>query len=183
MFKYGLITNEELDLIKSRIEYVHQTGLFFWKPDAHKGRNVFLNGMLIQGYDYRGYARVHIKNKVYLLHRLAYFFIYGLSDQLKDIDHIDGNPGNNKINNLRLSTRAQNIQNKKISKNNTTGVKGISFHKKERKYYATINGTVIVDGKKKKKNLYCKAFRCLSQAIKELKAKREELHGEFANHG
>lgn len=183
MKKITIIYKDELDLIASRINYFSDTGLFFWKDNAHKGRLVDLNGKQIKGYDYRGYPRVHMNRRVYLLHRLAYFFIYGLDDQAKDIDHIDGNPDNNKINNLRLATRSQNIQNSKIAINNKTGVKGVIWHKKERKYYAKILGTVLVEGKKKRKTIYCKAFKDLASAKFAIEAKRIELHGEFARHG
>ncbi len=54
------------------------------------------------------------------------------------IDHIDHNPLNNLRSNLRSATGSQNLHNRGVNSNNTTGVKGVSFEKSRGKYRAMI---------------------------------------------
>jgi hypothetical protein len=73
-----------------------------------------------------GYIQVSFKNPVPLkstvAHRVIYFLCCGVwSDRKNQIDHIDGNKANNKIENLRLISRAQNQRHRtKQNKNNTS---------------------------------------------------------------
>ena len=70
------------------------------------------------------YTYISIYGKRYPAHRLAWLYIYGEwpPDQ---IDHIDGEPSNNRLDNLRLATNSENQQNRKIASNNTSGAKGV----------------------------------------------------------
>jgi len=54
------------------------------------------------------------------------------------IDHINGNKDDNNICNLQLSNPRDNARNRKISKNNTSGIKGVSYHKLSNKWRADI---------------------------------------------
>lgn len=54
------------------------------------------------------------------------------------LDHIDGNCGNDAIENLREATQSQNIANAKMFAHNTSGVRGVSWRKERRKYRAHI---------------------------------------------
>ena len=54
------------------------------------------------------------------------------------VDHIDGNKLNNQRSNLRICSHAQNSRNRKRGKNNTSGYKGVSLHKKTGKWSAQI---------------------------------------------
>lgn len=56
------------------------------------------------------------------------------------IDHIDGNGLNNQRANLRYATPSQNQWNRRLSKNSTTGYKGVSFNKKAHKYSVVVGG-------------------------------------------
>ena len=72
-----------------------------------------------------GYWHVQIGSKLYLAHRLAWFYTRGgwPRDQ---IDHVDGNRANNRLSNLREATHTQNMQNRKINRNNKCGFKGVA---------------------------------------------------------
>ncbi len=56
----------------------------------------------------------------------------------KQVDHINHNGLDNRKENLRLATPAQNQANQKLSKANTSGFKGVSFDKKKKKWAAYI---------------------------------------------
>ena len=55
-----------------------------------------------------------------------------------DIDHINGMPNDNRKANLRIATHQNNSRNTKLRSDNSTGYKGVSFSKRERKYRAYI---------------------------------------------
>jgi len=86
----------------------------------------------------RGYLRFRFRNASYSTHRLAYFLHTGIDPEEKSIDHIDGNPSNNKFSNLRLATLRQNNANKKKRKTNTSGVTGVCWRKDVNKWKARI---------------------------------------------
>lgn len=85
-------------------------------------------------------------------------------------DHIDGNGLNNTRGNLRLSTRAENLRNKRTFKSGYKGVHEVNGH-----YRANIrhNG----------KSYYLGSYETAEAAHEAYKAKAIELHGEFANDG
>ncbi len=90
------------------------------------------------------------------------------------IDHKDRNPLNNQRLNLRGATGSQNGQNRGINSNNTTGVKGVSFHTSRGRYRARIRVEGI--------QYFLGYFDTVAEAEKVVVAKREELVGEFACH-
>ena len=85
------------------------------------------------------------------------------------IDHIDGNRANNNIHNLRIATISQNQMNRKLNKNNKSGVKGLRFSKN--RWLAQIRFNNI--------NIH-KSFVNKEDAIQFLFNNRPKLHGDFA---
>lgn len=137
------------------------------KPSKKKGD--------IAGYlDNRGYFRVQIDGISYLVHRIIYYMHHCHINDAMQIDHIDGNSKNNRIENLRLVTSAQNHQNRKISKKNTSGVKGVYWDKTRMKFRAQIM--------KNNKSTNLGLFTTLKAAEKAIIEAREKIHGEYARH-
>lgn len=89
-----------------------------------------------------------------------------------DVDHIDGNGLNNTRMNLRLATRSQNSCNRNIRNDNTSGYKGVSFHRATGKWQATIT----VNGKSAYLGLYATAEDA-GAAYDEVAG---QIHGQFA---
>jgi hypothetical protein len=89
------------------------------------------------------------------------------------IDHLDGNPLNNQKNNLRICTRAENMRNYKLPVNNTSGFKGVYWHKITSKWMAYIcfNNKIFHLG----------LFHVLKDAARAYNAAALKYHGEFAN--
>ena len=149
--------------------FEYRDGKLFWK--IRKAACVYI-GNEAGSIDKKGYRRVMINNKSYKTHRLVFMMHYGYLP--KQVDHIDGNKLNNNIENLRQATHGQNRQNSKIQKNNTSGVKGINWQKRDNKWQAR----VMLN----KKSHQIGYFETLEEAKKAIEKARQQLHGEFARH-
>jgi hypothetical protein len=86
------------------------------------------------------------------------------------VDHKDGNGLNNVFSNLRLATRAENAANRRINKDNTSGAKGVSWHKKDKRWRVTVAKKHIGN------------FLELEDAIKARRVAAIEYYGEYVNH-
>jgi hypothetical protein len=118
-----------------------------------------------------GYLRVGINKKNYLLHRIIFMMFYGYLPE--EIDHIDGNPLNNNINNLRAANPVLNGYNQKKRITNKVGIKGIRFHKNSYEARCSVN----------KKRFQVGRFDTLEEAKIAIMEFRSKHHGNFANHG
>jgi hypothetical protein len=85
-----------------------------------------------------GYLITRVDRKPYFNHRLIFLYHHGYMPE-NMIDHIDRNRANNKINNLREVSNSCNIRNAKQPRNNTSGVKGIHWFKRVKKWTAYID--------------------------------------------
>ena len=148
-------------LVKSLFNY--KDGDLFWKRNNKKA------GCLKP----TGYIVVEVNNKNMMAHRLVWMYHYGKIDSY--IDHIDGNKSNNRIENLRPATKAQNCWNKKIFSLNNTGCKGVRLRKDSGKYEVRIgiNNKRIIIG----------SYNNLELADLVATEARDKYHREFVNHG
>ena len=92
-----------------------------------------------------------------------------------DIDHIDGDKLNNKIDNLRLATRSQNFCNIGLRSNNKSGHKNVFWSKQSKKWRVDINFN--------KKIIIRRDFDDLEIACLVASEFRDKFHGQFANSG
>jgi hypothetical protein len=119
------------------------------------------------------YAVVKISNNPYKLHRVIFMMHHGYCAE--NIDHINGNKHDNRIENLRSATQAENKRNKALDARNKSGIKGVYWHYKAKKWIAKIR----LNGK----NKHLGTFSDLSLAQEFMELAREMVHGKFANHG
>lgn len=118
-----------LDVINEYFEY--KDGELYWKKDKNGKR-----AGLLAGSKTNHYRTIKFNGKQYGLSRIVFFMFNGYYPE--NVDHIDGDTWNNKIENLRASTPQQNNHNRRISSRNKTGVKGVSFCQQMKKYKAQI---------------------------------------------
>jgi len=155
------------EYLQSVLNYDELTGLFTWKINSAKTKKNAVAG----GFTPNGYHRIRINTKRYLSHRLAWLYVYGYFPE-KLIDHINGNPSDNRIKNLRLATNAENCCNAKLYKNNISGIKGVNWHNKKRKWRAYIKD----NGKLKHLGMFDDFFEACCVAC----SYRNKLHKEFS---
>jgi hypothetical protein len=126
------LTQERL---KELLHYDPETGVFTWiKPAARRTAKGAIAGHRNDDW----YSQIGIEGNVYLSHRLAWLYVYGYFPE-NCLDHIDRNPSNNKISNLREISQQCNLRNTGNPKNNKSGVKGV--------YFSTISGKWIAQVK------------------------------------
>lgn len=108
--------------IRDLLDYDQLTGVFRWKnprsPRVHRGD---VAGSLRAD----GYYKIQILGRECLAHRAAWLWFYGEWPR-GELDHINRDPMDNRIANLREATRSQNMGNTRRSLNNSTGFKGVS---------------------------------------------------------
>ena len=118
----------------------------------------------------RPYWKVGVNKKTMYVHHVIYLIHHG---QLpKYIDHIDGNSTNNRIENLRAATQSQNAGNSIMSKNNTSGYKGVTFRKDTKKWKAA----VMVN----RKHISLGSYLTKEEAYAAYVAGSQKYFGEFA---
>lgn len=106
------------------------------------------------------------------MHRLLMGLLNG---DPRQIDHINGDPTDNRRCNLRICTLADNNRNRKAQKTNTTGLKGVHMDKE--------TGFFISQIQNQGKKVYLGYYKTAEEAHAAYCKAATELHGEFANHG
>lgn len=133
-----------------------------WKVDAGKKKKGSIAGCKATDKEKRPKAwMVRYRGQMYQVHRIIWLLHKcELSDNL-DIDHLDRNPFNNAIENLQPKPHRQNIQNRNIQRNNTSGRSGIVYVERERiksTYRAWRTSWIDQYGKTKHKDFSIKIY-------------------------
>lgn len=158
-----------VDLLNELFTYDKETGKLYWKV-ARQRINV---GDEAGGLDKEGYSVLRVNHKRYRTHRVVFLMHRGYLPAV--LDHIDGDRANNRLDNLRPASLNQNQYNRKLNKNNKTGFKGVSYNAKQKMFFAVINH--------QRQRIFLGGYSTPEEADVVVRAAREELHGNFANHG
>jgi hypothetical protein len=119
-----------------------------------------------------GYVVGRLDDRLYYMHRLAWAMTYrGWPPKGMDVDHIDRDKANNRISNLRLATRSQNMANRVPKTLPKSGARGVYFDRRKRKWSVRIS----MD----KRNIDLGAFACLGQAIRARKLGEVRHFGQY----
>jgi hypothetical protein len=117
----------------------------------------------------RKYIHAFIEGRKRTLHR----FLMDYPDK-KVVDHINHNTFDNRLENLRVVTQVENQQNRgKLRKDNTTGVTGVSYDKKVKKFKAQ----VWVNGR----NKWVGQFNTIEEADEAMRNARDRHYGGMGN--
>ena len=128
-----------------------------------------------------GYRRVKINGQLYMTHRLAWFLNHGVWPT-HEIDHIDGDRLNNRIDNLRDVPKALNQRNARKRKDNSSGLVGVRKVWYPTKYWVA----QWFDGKRKNKWFSVNKYgdvQAKQMAVAYRKARVEEIGGYTERHG
>ena len=161
MFPIKEITQEYLHTL-----FEYKDGFLFLKHSIYKSRIGKKSGTI----NAKGYSYTWVNGKKILTHRLIYAMHYG--NFPKYIDHINGNSLDNDIKNLREVTHSQNMQNSKIPENNTSGIKGVCWHTKSKKWKVRLSVN--------NKNKHLGMFDNLELAELVVIEARNKYHGNYA---
>ena len=118
------------------------------------------------------YVTVSVLGRSIGAHRVIWEMINGPIPTGMFVDHIDGNPWNNKIDNLRLATPSQNNMNQALSKRSTTGYKGVCPGGPRTPPF---RACIRIKGKSKLIGF----FHTAEEAHEAYKKRASELFGEF----
>lgn len=112
-----------LERLKEVLSYDQDTGVFRWRITLSNRAQA---GLVAGATSKDDYVRINIDGKRYLGHRLAWFYVKGEWPPCH-IDHRDTDKRNNRLANFRLANDSQNGANRKENRNNSTGLKGVTF--------------------------------------------------------
>lgn len=136
----------DLEELSHVLDYDRDTGIFRWKQQVKYDKPVGSIAGTVRRF---GYVYIGVCGSgQFAAHRLAWMMYYG-HDPVGEVDHIDGNPSNNSIKNLRLASSSEQKQNKCVQSNNRSGLKGAYYHtchkgKKWRSQIKTKDGLVYL---------------------------------------
>lgn len=169
------------EIVRQLLRYEPETGKLFWRergPEwfaskrAHSAWNARFSGMeAFTARTSHGYAIGNFLGKLLMAHRVIWVIAQGCWPSA-DVDHINSDRSDNRIVNLREATRSENNCNRPISSANTSGLKGVTFHAKSRKWRAQI--------KKHGKNHFLGCFETPQAAHAAYSNAAPVIHGDFA---
>lgn len=157
--------NIDFDTLHKLFEY--KDGLLLRKITTSNNAKA---GSIVGCLNNNGYLVVRINDKLLYVHRIIYMLHNGISNGV--VDHVDMNKLNNKIENLRLCSISQNLQNRTKTAANTSGYKNV--------YWCASEGKYKVQVTKNKHRYHGGTFDCVEEANKSAQHLRKVLHERFA---
>lgn len=162
--------------LRQRLRYEPETGKLYWREHEdmpqrwntrYAGREAFT------AVRNTGYKHGRVLGVAYQAHRVIWALVHGVWPD-GQIDHIDHDPVNNRIENLRIVQHRENQRNASLRGNNTSGTMGVSWYKAGSKWTAYITVDCV------KQHLgYFNTFEDAVTARKQA----ERIFGFHENHG
>lgn len=128
---------DDLAKLRGLLRHDPETGRFFWLVNRRGGVKA---GDLAGTVRVDGYVQIHCAGTLYLAHRLAWLFTYGRWPT-RHIDHVNGNTGDNRIQNLRDVAPKLNQENQRRAhrSNRSSGLLGVSYCARTGRWLAKIS--------------------------------------------
>jgi hypothetical protein len=120
------------DQVQALFVYDAETGKLFWRQPRYAKQQYEEAGWNHN----KGYRQVCINEQTYLVHRIIWLMFFGTHPE--EIDHIDGDKQNNRLTNLRATTKSRNQHNSGPRKDSRTGIRGVGFNARLGKWHARI---------------------------------------------
>lgn len=125
-------------VLREMLSYDAETGLLAWKPTGSPQWNGrFAGKPALNWKDKRGYLKGSLRGRHVQAHRVIFKLVHGIDPD--EIDHINGNPSDNRLENLRSVSHGVNGKNMRLSKASASGHTGISFVSRVGRWRAYIN--------------------------------------------
>jgi len=167
------------ELLRKLLRYDPETGKLFWRervadcPEHRRWNTRYARKEAGKINSSDGYMRVKISCRLMKAHRVVWAMQTG-DWPVGQIDHVNHDRADNRINNLRCVTVAENSRNQSIASNNTSGVCGVYWHRSTGKWRAVISVSGV--------RLYLGDFSNLFDATTARRAS-ERKYGYHENHG
>jgi hypothetical protein len=150
-----------VERLRELLAYDPETGVFTWRTGPRAG-------MVAGGLKSYGYLAVW---RCYKSHRLAWLYMTG-DWPLTQIDHINRVRTDNRFDNLREATHAENVRNSGRRKDNASGFKGVSWHQRGKCWQVSI----FKDGRR----VHLGSYKTTEEASAAYAAAAQRMFGEFA---
>lgn len=154
--------------VRRLFDYDPLTGLLRWRVKPSKRTRV---GAVAGSPNHLGYIRVTIGKARHWAHHLAWAWSHGVFAE-GILDHINGDPGDNRIANLRIADASLNQANTGLHPANTTGHRGVTWCRQTRLWRAQI----VVQGR----NIHLGRFAEIERAAAAYRVAADKHFGEFA---
>jgi hypothetical protein len=156
-----------VERLRSLLSYDPDTGEFWWRVNYGRVRAGDKTGCKGK----HGYIVIGVDYKIHRAHRLAWAIHYG-EWPTGFIDHINCDKSDNRIANLRAACHSGNATNRFVRRDNTSGHKGVFWHKITQKWAAQI--------RHRGQTTYLGLFADKNDAVKAYADAAAKLHGDFA---
>jgi len=127
-----------VDHFYSRFEYIG--GILYNKKSTH---SAIKEGAAAGCVFPDGYCRIRVLGRLMYSHRIIWIMHYGEIPDGFVIDHINGKPGDDRIENLRAIPRQLNQRNRKLSTGNASGLYGVHWNKTDKKWKVKIHSEYL----------------------------------------
>jgi len=149
--------------------FEYRDGYLYWKGASHPNKQYLLDKPAGSMHK-TGYRHITWQGKIQKAHRLIFMLHHGYMPP--EVDHINGDRADNRIENLRAANRSENQCNRFALASNTSGYPGVSWHKKSKAWLVRVmkNGKTHMVG-------YFKDLELAGLVAAEARAK---FHGVYA---